>query len=227
MPKTKSLFISHGSPDTAIADTQAHGFMKGLAGSTRRPDAIVVVSAHFEAAGVAISGDNKPETIHDFRGFSPELCRIDYGAPGCPELAAKIAQMLREAGLAAGVIYNREFDHGTWVPLYLMYPDADIPVVQISVDPVGGPAHHYFLGRVLEPLCSENVLIIGSGSMTHNLRAALAVMGDGARDTTRPEWLAVLWAGWRNTCHAMISMVCLLIASVRRMPSKIIRRMNI
>ncbi len=190
MHRANSLFISHGSPDTAIVNTSAHEFLKSFARTGTRPDAIVVVSAHFEAAGVAISGDWRPQTIHDFGGFPAELRQIEYAAPGCPELADEIAHMLQNAGLAAGVICDRGFDHGTWVPLFLMYPEADIPIVQVSVDPAAGPGHHYSLGRALEPLCHRNIQIVGSGSMTHNLREAMGAFGSGKRDAVMPQWVS-------------------------------------
>ncbi|MEM6462086.1 MAG: class III extradiol ring-cleavage dioxygenase [Pseudomonadota bacterium] len=190
MSKIASLFISHGSPDIALADTAASEFLRRYAQDLPRPEAIVVVSAHFEAGGVAVTGDAKPQTIHDFGGFSDELYKIRYEAPGCPALAGRIACMMQEAGLAAGVVQNRGFDHGTWVPLSLMYPQADIPVVQVSVDPHAGPVHHFKIGRSLEPLRNENILVIGSGSMTHNLKEALAALRDGERCAAVPPWVA-------------------------------------
>ena len=195
MTQLPSLFISHGSPDTAICDTRAQAFLKAYAHRAPRPDAIVVVSAHFEAGGVAITGDEKPETIHDFRGFSPELYAIQYAAPGCPSLAERVACLMHGSGLAAGVVNNHGFDHGTWVPLCLMYPDADIPVVQVSVDPQAGPQHHRDLGRALAPLRAENILVIGSGSMTHNLREALAALRSGEREAAIPPWVSQ-FVGW-------------------------------
>ena len=195
MSKIPSLFVSHGSPDIAITDTAARAFMENFARNAPRPDAIVVVSAHFEAGGVAITGDAKPETIHDFGGFAPEMYKIQYAAPGCPSLAERLACLMHGAGLAAGVVGDHGFDHGTWVPLSLMYPDADIPVVQVSVDPHAGPLHHYQLGRSLEPLRRENILVMGSGSMTHNLKEAFAAFRSGERDAATPPWVAqfVTW----------------------------------
>ena len=189
MTKLPSLFISHGSPDIAISDTAARDFLRTFTRNVPRPSVIVVVSAHFEAGGVAITGDAKPETIHDFGGFAPELYKIRYAAPGCPALAQRVACMMHAGGLAAGVVDHRGFDHGTWVPLCLMYPDADIPVVQVSVDPHAGPDHHCRLGRALAPLREENILVIGSGSMTHNLREAMAALRSGDRDAMVPSWV--------------------------------------
>ncbi|MCY6380306.1 DODA-type extradiol aromatic ring-opening family dioxygenase [Hoeflea prorocentri] len=189
MSSLPALFISHGSPDIAIADTEARRFMSAFAQTAPRPDAIVVVSAHFEAGGVAVTSDRRPVTIHDFGGFSPELYKIEYAAPGDPDLAGRIACMMHAEGLAAGVVADRGFDHGTWVPLSLMYPDADIPVVQVSVDPHAGPEHHYRIGHALAPLRSENVLVMGSGSMTHNLKEAFAALRCGKRNAETPDWV--------------------------------------
>ncbi len=189
MTALPSLFISHGSPDTVISDTKARDFLLRYAGQIPKPDAIVVVSAHFEAGGVAVSGDAQPETIHDFGGFAPELYQIEYPAPGAPQLAQEISDILRENGFASGVVTNRGFDHGTWTPLTLMYPDADIPVVQISVDPHAGPVHHYRLGQAISRLRDRNILVIGSGSFTHNLREAFAAMRRGNRFGETAEWV--------------------------------------
>ncbi|MBW8636432.1 dioxygenase [Hoeflea sp. WL0058] len=195
MASIPSLFLSHGAPDTVIADTKARAFLASYSASLPRPEAIVVVSAHFEAGGVAISGDERPVTIHDFGGFAPELHEIRYPAPGSPDLAREIAELLLAEGMAAGVIRDRGFDHGVWTPLLLMYPAADIPVVQVSVDPHAGPDHHYCLGLALSPLRTRNILVIGSGSFTHNLRKAFAAMRTGERFCEPKDWVMqfILW----------------------------------
>ncbi|MDF1607412.1 class III extradiol ring-cleavage dioxygenase [Hoeflea sp. YIM 152468] len=195
-----ALFISHGSPDTAIADTAAAGWLKRLAAELPRPRAIVVVSAHFEVTGhVAVSADPKPETIHDFGGFAPELYAIQYPAPGEPELARQIAGRLQTAGFAARAVDSRGFDHGVWVPLTLIYPDAQIPVVSVSVDPQQGPAHHYRLGQALAGLGRDGVLVIGSGSFTHNLGEAFKALRTGKRTAPVPGWVQAFttWMGER------------------------------
>lgn len=186
-----TLFISHGSPDTVIANTAATDFMKRYAASLPRPKAVVVASAHFEVqGGVATSHDANPETIHDFGGFSDELYKMRYPAPGDPVLAARIASDLTAQGFHAMAVDGRGFDHGTWVPLKLLYPDADIPVVQVSVDPSKGPEHHIRLGRALAKLRAEDILVIGSGSFTHNLREAFTALRAGKREATMPHWVA-------------------------------------
>lgn len=195
MPALPTLFISHGSPDTAIAATEATAFMKALAADLPRPKAIVVASAHFESGKVLVSGDARPETIHDFGGFDRKLYEMRYPAPGDPELAREIAGELRAAGFDAFVATNRGFDHGTWVPLSLIYPDADIPVVQVSIDPGKGTDHHLMLGEALASLRERGVLVIGSGSFTHNLREAFARLRVGDRDAATPAWVAE-FAAW-------------------------------
>lgn len=190
MADLPTLFISHGAPDTAIADTAAARFLKTYGATLARPKAIVVASAHFEVEGrVAVTADAEPETIHDFGGFDPSLYAMRYDAPGEPALAAEIADMLSAAGFRAEAITGRGFDHGTWMPLSLLYPDADIPVVQVSVDPTRDAAHHMALGAVLRPLRARDVLVIGSGSFTHNLGEAFKALRRGARDAEVPDWV--------------------------------------
>jgi 4,5-DOPA dioxygenase extradiol len=196
MSTLPSLFVSHGSPDVAIAETDAARFLRSLAHSLPRPRAVVFASAHFEAEGrVLVSGDESPATIHDFGGFDPSLCEIRYDAPGDPLLATRIADALGERGFAAEVVADRGFDHGTWVPLHLAYPQADIPVVQVSIDPQAGPGHHLALGEALGFLREEGVLVIGSGSFTHNLREAFARIRRNERQATTPGWVSA-FADW-------------------------------
>lgn len=164
-----SLFISHGSPLTALQPGQLGTRLAALAAALPRPRAIVVASAHWLQHGPMVSATAQPETIHDFSGFPPELYRLRYPAPGAPQLAADIAARLSAAGLEPRLDPQRGLDHGAWVPLRLLYPQADIPVLQVSVQPALGPAHQLALGRALAPLRQDGVLLIGSGSITHNL----------------------------------------------------------
>ncbi len=166
-----SIFISHGSPMTAIQDAPARRFLLEFGRQLPRPRAILILSAHFESRIPALTIDEKPEMIYDFGGFPQPLYEIVYPAPGDPELAMQAGKLLQASGMQVGVVRQRGFDHGTWVPLCLMYPDADIPVVQLSVQPEQGSAWHIDLGRRLASLRDDGVLILGSGSLTHNLRA--------------------------------------------------------
>lgn len=196
--KLPTLFVSHGAPDVAIAGTDANRFLRTLGAEIARPSAIVVASAHFEASDrVLVSADETPETIYDFGGFDPKLRDIRYEAPGDPDLARRIVAGLSEDGFAAEAVADRGFDHGTWVPLSLAFPAADIPVVQVSIDPTRGPDHHLALGRSLAHLRDESALIVGSGSFTHNLREAFAHVRSGDRLAATPPWVSE-FAEWMS-----------------------------
>jgi 4,5-DOPA dioxygenase extradiol len=143
---------------------------KALGKRLSRPRAILIASAHWETQLPMLTGSDKPETIHDFSNFPEALYRLRYPAPGAPEVAKRAQGLLKDAGFTAAIDGCRGLDHGAWSPLLYMYPEADIPVVQISVQPELGPRHHVALGNSLRDLAKEGVLIIGSGHMTHNLR---------------------------------------------------------
>ncbi|USW94518.1 dioxygenase [Pseudomonas proteolytica] len=164
-----SLFISHGSPMLALQPGASGPALVRLAGALPRPKAIVVMSAHWESHELLVSGSPAPETWHDFGGFPRELFAVQYPAPGNPALARQIVELLAADGLEARLDNQRPFDHGTWVPLSLMYPAADIPVVQVSLPSHMGPAQQTRIGQALASLRTEGVLLIGSGSITHNL----------------------------------------------------------
>jgi 4,5-DOPA dioxygenase extradiol len=165
-----SVFISHGSPMHALEPGAAGEAWKALAQRLPRPKAIVIASAHWETNLPMLTGSDKPQTIHDFYNFPEPLYRLRYPAPGAPEVARRAQALLKNAGFTAAIDGCRGLDHGAWSPLLYMYPDADVPVVQISVQPPLGPRHHVEVGRALKKLSDEGVLIIGSGHMTHNLR---------------------------------------------------------
>jgi 4,5-DOPA dioxygenase extradiol len=164
-----SLFISHGSPMLALRPSAARDFLAALGETIARPKAIVVASGHWETERPEVSGVAVNDTIHDFYGFPPALYAIRYPAPGSPELAERVAGMLRAAGLTAEVDHKRGLDHGAWVPLSLMYPAHDIPVLQLALQSDLGPSHHLQLGRAIAALREHDVLVIGSGAFTHNL----------------------------------------------------------
>ena len=169
-----TLFLSHGSPMYAIEPGAAGRTWAELGRTLPQPRAVLMVSAHWETAVPMLSGNARPETIHDFGGFPPELYHLAYAAAGAPDLATRSVALLKSAGIAAGVDGCRGLDHGAWVPLRWMYPDADVPVVQLSVQPALSAAHHVQMGRALAPLTRDGVLIIGSGHTTHNLRDWMA-----------------------------------------------------
>jgi 4,5-DOPA dioxygenase extradiol len=165
MTKMPTLFISHGSPTIAIEEASlGRHFLSGLSTKLEKPKAILVISAHWETSAPMVSGSENPETIHDFYGFASALYQLNYPAPGSPALAARIAKMV-----SGKVDDARGLDHGAWSPLYLIYPDANIPVLQLSLQPRQSAQYHYDIGKLLAPLRDEGVLIIASGSTTHNL----------------------------------------------------------
>lgn len=187
MTRLPTLFISHGSPMLAIEDSPARQFLLTLGKNLPRPKAIVVASAHWEStSGPAVSLAAQPKTIHDFGGFPAELFAIQYPAPGAPEIAARAGELLEQAGFSVRRNVNRGLDHGAWVPLRLMYPEADIPVTQISVLSDASPAEHERMGKALITLRGEDILIIGSGSLTHNLYE----LRGHAIDASPPAWVS-------------------------------------
>ncbi|WP_030132317.1 class III extradiol ring-cleavage dioxygenase [Pseudomonas sp. QTF5] len=165
-----SLYISHGSPMLALEPGASGPALARLAAALPKPKAIVMVSAHWESSELLVSGNPQPETWHDFGGFPQALFEVQYPAPGNPQLAAEVVERLKADGLPARIDSQRPFDHGVWVPLSLMYPQADIPVVQVSLPTRGGPALQTRIGHALASLREHGVLLIGSGSITHNLR---------------------------------------------------------
>jgi 4,5-DOPA dioxygenase extradiol len=170
MSRMPSLFIPHGSPMLAFEDGPARRFLLGLAPEIGEPRAILVVSAHHEEERPTVTTNPTPGTIHDFYGFPQALYRLTYPAPGAPEVARRVAEILAAQGYEVAADAERGLDHGAWVPLILINPYADIPVLQLSISPQRDAAWHYRLGEALRPLRDEGVLIVGSGSITHNLR---------------------------------------------------------
>jgi len=165
-----SLFISHGSPMMSLEPGPTAPFLQALGPALARPDAIVVASAHWETDLPMVTGTNRPETIHDFYGFPEALYKLLYPAPGSPALAEDILSLLNDAGFKAAIDPRRGLDHGAWVPARLMFPAADIPTLQVSIQPDRDAAYHVRLGQALAPLRERNILVIGSGAITHNLR---------------------------------------------------------
>lgn len=165
-----SLFVPHGAPTFTLQPGAAGSALRSLADSLARPRAIVIVSAHWDTAVPHVGTASRLETIHDFWGFPEALYAIRYPATGCREAAEEVAASLTQAGLSVVRDEERGLDHGAWVPLRLMFPDADIPVIPLSLQSQEGPVGAYRLGQALAPLTGRGFLIIGSGSITHNLR---------------------------------------------------------
>ena len=184
-----SVFVSHGAPTIALERGPAHAFLRGLGKDLGRPDAILSISAHWETARPAVSTAVEPATIHDFYGFPEALYRLRYPAPGAPELGDRAAATLAAAGYGCEFDPERGLDHGAWTPLILMYPEADVPVAQLSIQHHLGPAHHLAVGRALSSLRHDGVLVLASGNLTHNLEHALQRLrsGEGADDPP-PDW---------------------------------------
>lgn len=224
MTPQPSLYIPHGGgpcffmPDPQGIWTKMGDYLRNLADSLpETPKAILVISGHWEERAFSFTGSSThPGLIFDYYGFPPETYRLTWPAPGAPSLAARGAELLRQAGLPAAIDEARGFDHGVFIPLKVAFPDADVPVVQMSLHASLDPALHLAAGRALEPLRDEGVLVLGSGMSFHNLRA----MGDprvaepsaefdrwlaaaaGSSAQERAEQLA-RWeaAPWARLCH--------------------------
>jgi 4,5-DOPA dioxygenase extradiol len=167
--KLPAIFLGHGNPMNAVSDNRYTEAWRRLGRELPRPDAILAISAHWYVSRTAVTVSEAPQTIHDFGGFPPRLYQFQYPAPGDPALALKVQKLL--APLNVGLDASWGLDHGTWSVLCHMYPEPDIPVVQLSIDETKPAMHHYQLGRKLAALRDENVLILGSGNLVHNLHA--------------------------------------------------------
>ena len=186
-----SIFVSHGPPTMVVDDLPACEFLRDLGRTLERPAAVLCVSAHWDTSTPRLGSAARPETIHDFYGFPAELYRLGYAAPGAPEVAARALALLRDAGIDGGLDPARGLDHGIWEPLMLMYPDADVPVVPLSIQSRAGAPAHLALGQALAPLRRDGVLLLASGTAVHNL-AQFRQDSDQVADWARrfDDWLA-------------------------------------
>ena len=169
-PSLPVFFVPHGSPGFALRPGAAGAAMVAAVGGLPRPRAIVIVSAHWEMPEPTVGFAERPHTIHDFQGFPEELYALDYPATGCREASREIVKAIAAAALPVQEDPGRGLDHGAWIPLRLMFPEANVPVVPVSIQSAGGPQQAWRLGRALAPLAAQGFLIIGSGNVTHNLR---------------------------------------------------------
>jgi 4,5-DOPA dioxygenase extradiol len=198
MDRMPSVFISHGSPTFAIEPGLAGPKLRELGRTLPPPTAVLVLSPHWITRTVRVASTRNPETIHDFGGFPEELYRIQYPAPGSPEIAMRALELLNADGWDAAADEKRGLDHGAWVPVRHMYPEADVPVLQVSMPHTLDGAGAVRLGRSLAPLAQEGVLIVGSGSITHNLRELQWDVTEG-RESYATEF--VEWARKSVTTH--------------------------
>ena len=183
MTTLPSLFLAHGAPDLILSNHPAKHFLNDLSDQVAKPEFILIISAHWQAGVPTLTTANTPETIYDFSGWPQQLYSLHYPAKTDVSLIERTKTLLAEAGLPVGEDARRGYDHGTWVPLLLVYPDADIPVVQLSLQQDGSARQHFEIGQALAPLRNEGVLIIGSGATVHNL-GTLAPEG-----TPAPSWV--------------------------------------
>lgn len=186
-----TLFVPHGAPTFALQPGAAGAALAGLARRLPAPRAVVIASAHWDTSAARVGFSTRPETIHDFYGFPEALYRLRYRASGCPEVAAEVLSALHEAGIEAEADSDRGLDHGAWVPLMMLYPDADVAAVPVSIQSNAGPLGAWQLGRALAPLSDRGILVVGSGNLTHNLMD-YRVSAAGAPDYVRAfaEWFA-------------------------------------
>lgn len=172
------LFLGHGSPMNAIENNEFSRAWIALGKTLPSPKAILCISAHWETEGTQVTAMAKPRTIYDFYGFPPELYAMKYTVPGSPEFARHVRDLVGEDRISPDLTWG--LDHGTWSVLSRLFPKADVPVIQLSLDTIKSAQEHYDLGRQLQPLRDEKILIVGSGNIVHNLR--VAVFDDTAYD---------------------------------------------
>ncbi|MBT9552409.1 MAG: dioxygenase [Hydrogenophaga sp.] len=204
MSRLPALFMSHGSPTFAIDPGLAGPALTALGKTLPRPKAILIVSPHWMTREPRVATTPRPQTIHDFGGFPAALYQLNYPAPGAPDVAQRALELLRAAGYAAEADPQWGMDHGAWVPLLHLFPAADIPVFQVSLPARLDGERAYAYGQALAPLAEEGVLIIGSGSLTHNLYEVRFDAPDAHSETYATEFAAWIHQTLRNGDHARL-----------------------
>ena len=190
MKRSPVLFVSHGAPTFALEPGRLGPQLAALGRALPRPKALLVASPHWMTRGLRVATTAAPATVHDFGGFPRALFEIQYPAPGAPAVARRTLDILRAAGWPAEADEGQGLDHGAWVPVRFLYPEADVPVFQLSLPAGLTPALAYALGQALQPLRDEGVLVVGSGSLTHNLYEFRMHDDGGAAD------YAIEFAAW-------------------------------
>jgi aromatic ring-opening dioxygenase catalytic subunit (LigB family) len=191
-PRMPTVFVPHGGGpwpfvDLGLPEGEVNGLIQYLQSVRHvppiRPKALLVISAHWEERVPTVMTAERPSLLYDYSGFPPQAYTITWPAPGAPWLAGRVQDLLREAAIPSATDDNRGFDHGTFVPLKVVYPDADLPAIQLSLKRGLDPAEHLAVGRALQPLRDDGVFIIGSGMTFHDLRALNDVQGPGVSET--------------------------------------------
>lgn len=197
------IFVSHGAPTLALprlpGEPELARRLQEFGRMLPRPKAVLVASAHWSTQDPRVGGAERPGTVHDYGGFPEELYKLSYPAMGAPDVARRTTDLLSTVGFSVAMVPGQGLDHGMWVPLRHLFPNADVPVVPLSIQAGLDPAHHFVLGRALQPLTEEGVLILGSGGAVHNLRA-LAMRGDAPPEAWAQgfdDWLAASLAAGR------------------------------
>jgi len=175
-----TVFVSHGTPTLTLEHVTARQFLVDLGSRYRSVRAVLCISAHWNTIQPCVNTGKYHETIHDFYGFPPELYRIEYPATGSTDLAGQVVDLLKHAGFTCDVDPTRGLDHGAWVPLRLMFPRAEVPIVQLSIQQSLDPAYHVALGDAIRDVRETGVLVLGSGGAVHPLGNSQASLGPGA-----------------------------------------------
>ena len=175
-----TVFVSHGAPTLTLEHVPARQFLVDLGARYRSVRAVLCISAHWNTVRPCVNTGKTHDSIHDFYGFPPELYRIEYPAKGDPDLAGKVVDLIRNAGLTCDIDPTRGLDHGAWVPLRLMFPNAEVPIVQLSIQQSLDPVYHVALGEAIREVSKSGVLVLGSGGAVHPLGNPQASLGPGA-----------------------------------------------